>query len=120
MQETRSEIDTPEGRDWLLKLLREQEVKVTFTKKNGDERIMTCTLNFDTIPEEHRPKAKVEEEITDTNGLTWDDLDQDQEEIIVPEEPKNLAVYDVNAKGWRSFLWANVKQVEFSLEKQNG
>jgi len=102
MQETRSKIDTPKGRDWLLKLLREQEVEVTFTKKNGEERKMTSTLNFDLIPKEFHPNTQVTE-----------DKKEDK-------EPTLLAVYDVNAKGWRSFLWANVKQVDFTLGEQNG
>ena len=31
--------------------------EVTFTKKNGEERVMPCTLVFDHIPEEHHPKG---------------------------------------------------------------
>jgi hypothetical protein len=102
MQETHNEIDTPEGRDWLLGLLRKQEVVVTFTKKDGEERKMTSTLNFDLIPEEFHPKTQVTE-------------DKKEDKI-----PTSLAVYDVNAKGWRSFLWANVKQIDFTLGEQNG
>ena len=105
MENIKNEIDTPEGRDWLLGLLKEREVVVTFTKKDGEERKMTSTLNFSLIPEEFHPKTQV-----DTNQL----------ELEFEKVPTSLAVYDVNAKGWRSFLWANVKQVEFSLEKQNG
>jgi len=90
-----SEIDTPEGREWLRGLLKEQNVQVTFTKINGDERVMTCTLKEGVIP---APVAKDEEvnrnrEVKDEVQVAW----------------------DVNAKGWRSFRWANVKQVNFSL-----
>jgi hypothetical protein len=105
MENIKSEIDTPEGRDWLTGLLREREVVVTFTKKNGEERKMTSTLNFDLIPEEFRPKTQV---------------DPNQMELEFEKVPTSLAVYDVNAKGWRSFLWANVKQVDFTLGEQNG
>ena len=31
--------------------------EVTFTKKNGEERVMPCTLDFYQIPEEHHPKG---------------------------------------------------------------
>ena len=31
--------------------------EVTFTKKNGEERVMPCTLVFDNIHEEHHPKG---------------------------------------------------------------
>jgi hypothetical protein len=102
MENIKSEIDTPEGRDWLLGLLREREVVVTFTKKDGEERKMTSTLNFDLIPEEFHPKTQVTE-------------DKKEDKV-----PTSLAVYDINAKGWRSFLWANVKQVDFTLGEQNG
>ena len=90
-----SEINTPEGREWLRGLLKEQNVQVTFTKINGDERVMTCTLKEGVIP---IPVAKDEEvnrnrEVKDEVQVAW----------------------DINAKGWRSFRWANVKQVNFSL-----
>jgi len=91
-----SEINTPEGRYWLKTLLREQKVIVTFNKKDGEQRVMTCTLNQDLIPDSFRPKEKNQEK----------------------EKKKNenvLAVYDINAEGWRSFTWANVTKVEFSL-----
>ena len=36
------------------------------------------------------------------------------------QSDKVCNVWDVNAKGWRSFRWANIKQIDFSLETQNG
>ena len=105
MQETHKEFDTVESKEWLRTLLREQNVVVTFAKVNGDERVMTCTLKEESIPEEHRPKLK------DTHPFWL------REE---PKEDKTCTVYDVNAKGWRSFRWANVKKIDFSLEAQNG
>lgn len=95
------EFNTPEGREWLTTLLREQKVVVTFNKKDGDERVMTCTLNQNIIPEDKLPKTKTDQE---------------------PEKKKNenvLAVYDINADGWRSFTWANVTKVEFSLDDED-
>ena len=105
MQETHKEFDTVESKEWLRTLLREQNVVVTFAKVNGDERVMTCTLKEEFIPEEHRPKLK------DTHPL---------KEMEEPKEDKTCTVYDVNAKGWRSFRWANVKKIDFALEAQNG
>jgi len=95
-----SQINTPEGREWLTTLLREQQVIVTFNKKDGDQRIMTCTLNQDLIPENKKPKTKPE-----------DDNKKKNENV--------LAVYDINADGWRSFTWANVTNVEFSLDNED-
>ena len=96
METKTSEIDTPHGREWRTTLFRERQVTATFNKKDGDKRVMTCTLNQDIIPEDKRPKAKTEGEQKKKND-------------------KVLAVYDINAEGWRSFTWANVTSVEFSL-----
>ena len=102
----RSEIDTTEGRTWLRGILREQKVTVTFNKVNGDERVMTCTLSPNLIPEQFKPSEK--------------DDQANQQSDNIEMERTSLAVYDVNAKGWRSFRWANVKKVEFTLGEQNG
>jgi hypothetical protein len=72
----------------LNKLLREGVLVVTFNKLNGDERVMTCTKNLESIPEESRPKTE-------------------------KEPPKgNVNVWDINAKGWRSFKYDRVTKVE--------
>ena len=74
--------------DELNNQLRESVLVVTFNKLDGDERIMTCTKKFELIPESSRPK-------TDR------------------EPPKgNVTVWDLNAKGWRSFRYDRVTKVE--------
>ena len=97
MSEQKSQVDTPEGREWLKTMLKEQQVVVTFTKVNGEERVMTCTLNEAVVPptvrtETTKPKAEVD---------------------------SICSVWDVNAKGWRSFRWSNVKRIEFSLGEED-
>ena len=81
------------NRDEILRQLREGVITVTFTKLNGDRREMDCTLNMDTIPKEAHPKTdgNVREGVDTTIGA--------------------IKCYDVNAKGWRSFLLTNVKKV---------
>lgn len=81
------------NRDEILRQLREGVITVTFTKLNGDEREMDCTLNMNTIPKEAHPKTdgNVREGVDTTIGA--------------------IKCYDVNAKGWRSFLLTNVKKV---------
>ena len=66
------------------------KVRVKFTKKNGDERIMLCTKNMDLIPPEFHPKPLAE-----------------------GEEPKPLSevvcnVFDLESNGWRSFRFDSV------------
>ena len=68
-------------------------VEVTFTKINGDERIMTCTLQPDTLP-----KVVVKE-------------GEEKKERVIKNPEKSLAVYDTKAEGWRSFLIRNIKSV---------
>ena len=102
MNEQTSKIDTPEGREWLKGLLKERNVVVTFTKINGDERVMTCTLNESVLPQ-----------ATKTDP-------QSQKKVREVDADKVCSVWDINAKGWRSFRWENVKQVDFTLGNENG
>lgn len=90
-------FETEDGRKWLQDMLRMGLVTVTFTKKDGETRVMTCTLEESTIPEQHRPKPLAE--------------GQEQRK----RSDANLSVWDINAEGWRSFILANVTRVEFSL-----
>lgn len=60
-------------------------VTVTFTKKDGETRTMTCTTKLSEIPDASHPKGKV------TNLA--DDL---------------FRVFDVDAQGWRSFHYDQV------------
>lgn len=87
-----SQINTPEGREWLKGLLRSEKVKVTFTKKDGTDREMLCTLVSDKIPSEKAPK--------NTGKSGSDDA---------------LAVFDLEKTEWRSFRWDSVKKIEFTL-----
>lgn len=76
-------------------------VQVTFTKVNGDERIMSCTLKSDLLP-----VVVVAEAV-------------EGEEVVVKQtkkpNPDVLAVFDVKAEGWRSFRWGSVKS--YTLEQ---
>lgn len=79
------------GRDWLKSVLHESEVQITFTKKDGTERVMKCTLNEDVVPP------------------TGDKLHNvNRSEAAQP-------VYDVEAQGWRSFRWDSVKSISFGV-----
>ena len=81
------------GREWLISLLEQSPVEVVFTKKDGTERTMKCTLMEKFLPE--------------TEGSDR------------PRNDETLAVYDLEKEGWRSFRWDSVKQVNFSLGSEN-
>ena len=85
-------INTPEGREWLLGLLRDSEVTVKFTKKDGSERKMLCTLAEKKIPSEKSPT---------NSGKTKSD--------------EALAVFDLEKQSWRSFRFDSVKEINFSM-----
>ena len=87
-----SKVDTPEGRKWIVDMLKVGPVRITFTKKDGTERIMNCTLKS---------------ELTETYEKKTDKV-KDPNPDICP-------VYDLDAKGWRSFRYDSVKTVEFDL-----
>ena len=72
--------------------LTQNVMVVDFTKLNGDKRVMTCTLREDIKP----PATK-----TDTMSLK---KVRDMTEAVV-------SVWDVNAKGWRSFRYDRVNSV---------
>jgi len=64
--------------------------EVTFTKKNGEERVMPCTLVFDHIPEEHHPKG------TGTQHKSQD----------------TIAAWCMDKEAWRSFRIDSVTKFE--------
>lgn len=76
--------------DVLTKLRTDQSgVRVVFTKVDGTERSMLCTLAESNIPVSHQPKTKSD---TSTSGSA-------------------VRVFDVEGQQWRSFRWDSVKTV---------
>jgi hypothetical protein len=61
---------------------------VTFTKKNGDERVMSCTLNEEFLPEQIDLEEAIQKKVPN---------------------PDVLAVWDTDIGEWRSFRWDSVK-----------
>lgn len=70
--------------------LRENICKVTFTKVDGTERVMRCTLKESYLP------AVVKDETKKTRK----------------QNDKTVAVWDLEKDAWRSFLINNVKEVK--------
>lgn len=99
MEKQMSQVDTPEGRQWLKDLLKEQEVTISFTKVSGEERVMTCTLNPSVVPPAPAPKVLAEGEVAKTKK----------------ENPDVCSVWDIKSEGWRSFRWSSVKEIQFDL-----
>ena len=76
----------------LLELLHKEVVEVTFTKLNGDKRVMPCTLI-----ESYLPPAKKDEPLTQKKVREISD--------------KVVSVWAVESKGFRSFRYDRVTAV---------
>ena len=68
----------------LISKLREGDVSVTFTKKDGTERVMKCTLKEDVVP-------SVESSKKENVGV--------------------VVVWDTEKKSWRSFRMDSITNV---------
>lgn len=77
--------------DLLKKYLHEGVVQVTFTKADGSERGMNCTLKEDLLPK-----------IMPTTTYATKYLDN--KDVI--------RIYDVDVEGWRSFRYDSVKEIK--------
>ena len=83
-----------------LKMLLEQNVLVVdFTKLNGDKRVMTCTLREDIKPAATKTDAMSQKKVREVSDAV-------------------VSVWDVNAKGWRSFRYDRVNAVDVVDEYQ--
>lgn len=69
----------------LLKLLSSGVVQVTFTKKDGTNRIMKCTRDLALVPVNKHPKT----------------------ELINNETLDRITAYDIEANDWRSFMFSS-------------
>ena len=79
---------------WLRGVLKTETVTVTFTKKDGTERVMNCTLNPDIVP-------KVE-------------IKEDAKPRKVSET--TMRVFDTDIKEWRSFTTKSIKHLSVTFE----
>jgi len=93
MSDKKFVFTTKKEKDWLLGLLRSEIVELTFTKKDGTERVMNCTLCDNFLPE---------------TGLVGHGASKDA-----------VKVFDTDKQAWRSFRWESVKAVKISVESAN-
>jgi hypothetical protein len=74
-----------------------EEVTIKFTKKDGSDRTMLCTLNEQKIPFEKLPKAK--EDGSPVTSFTTD----------------AVRVFDTEKQEWRSFRFDSIKLVKLGV-----
>ena len=78
----------------LQNILSQNVVVVDFNKLNGDKRVMTCTLREDMKPPATKNDTMSQKKVREIN----------REELV--------SVWDVNAKGWRSFRYNRINSVD--------
>lgn len=79
----------------LKELLKTNVVQVVFTKVNGDKRTMNCTLIDSYLPQ----------------------IDWGSKELHESQQDTALAVWDLDAGGWRSFRYENI--ISFGLKEKS-
>lgn len=77
----------------LPEILKETVVQVTFTKADGNTRVMNCTLNPTYLPESNTSSTRSKNEDV-------------------------LAVWDIDNNGWRSFRYDSVQSYVLNSEKE--
>jgi hypothetical protein len=107
MQMPVSEQNLPAFKTWLKDCLAFGPVTVTFTKRDGSERVMECTTNPALVP------IDVTEEIHYTNTDNPIDFPAPKKERKVNEDV--VPVYDLESKAWKSFRWDSVKQINIKI-----
>lgn len=79
---------------WIRGVLHTNDTQITFTKKDGTERVMRCTLDPELLP----PALPIVEG-----------------KVPRKESTTAIRVYDLDLSEWRSFTIKSVKNITFSL-----
>jgi hypothetical protein len=88
---TASEKEQELFRDWFRGILRTETLYLTFQKKDGTIREMTCTLSESKLPKQEQGK-----ESKKSNDLS-------------------MPVFDIEKNEWRAFRFDSIKQIKFTL-----
>lgn len=86
-------------RDWIKSLLQKGSITVTFTKADGTDREMLCTLDLTKLPPVAAP----------VDGIV-----KEAKERKKPDE-HSLRVFDLEKNEWRSFRFDRLKKVTAEL-----
>ena len=81
-------------RDAILRDLRKYVIEVTFTKVNGENRVMRCTLRPELLPSRYA-----------TQDIT-------EETKFHEQNPDVISAWDIQKGGWRSFRIDSVSYVQ--------
>ena len=83
------------AKKWVKSCLETNICTITFTKKNGDERVMSCTLDEQHFPPIQKEAAEVGE--------------------VRQKSIESLTVFDIDEQNWRAFRWDSIKRFEMDI-----
>ena len=116
-------------REDVVEMLYNDVATVTFTKKDGSERVMECTL-LQHVLDERAPKIVKKDDPEEVKEQYTKDFKEWFKPIADPNEveiapvvdnvpqvrepsPHTIAVYDIPADGWRSFRLDSIISIGF-------
>lgn len=74
----------------LIGKLQNEKLQVTFTKKDGEKRVMNCTLMEGVVPKVEKKEGATERKVN----------------------PEVVAVWDLDKSAWRSFNVTSITNVQ--------
>ena len=97
-------------REWVRGLLQNSEVTVTFTKADGTDRDMLCTLDHSRIP------VSVVKPVSTTAPV--DGIVRESRKPKKEPDPHSIRVFDLEKQEWRSFRFERLRKVTATLDFQ--
>ena len=94
-------------RDMIKSVLQSSEVTVTFTKADGTDRDMLCTLDHSRIP------VSIAKPVSSVDGIVRESRKPKKE-----PDPHSIRVFDLEKQEWRSFRFERLKKVTATLNFQ--
>ena len=95
-------------RSWVRGLLTNSEINITFTKADGTDRDMLCTLDHSRIP------VSVAKPVSTTAVV--DGIVRESKKPKKAPDPHSLRVFDLEKQEWRSFRFDRLKKVTATLD----
>ena len=104
---------------WLKSHLAAGKVTVTFTKKDGEERVMECTTSPSLVPPTPLKEA-IEDHLAQLQHLSNTDnpIDFPKPKREKKKNDDVCSVYALDVNAWRSFRWDSIKTVSFTFGEE--
>ena len=98
-------------RSWVRGLLTNSEISVTFTKADGTDREMLCTLDGSRIP-----VSVTKPVVLTTSTAPVDGIVRESKRPRKEPDPHSIRVFDLEKQEWRSFRFDRLKKVTATLD----